>query len=43
MMTLNKLAVDLTKALRKQGFTIDKGSFRFDASSKQIIISLTPA
>lgn len=39
-MTLNKLAVDLTQALKKQGFIINHGSLTFDASSKQKVREL---
>jgi hypothetical protein len=35
-----KLALDLTKALRKQGFTISHGSLIFDASSKKKVREL---
>jgi len=38
--TLEKLALDLTRTLRKQGFTINHGSLKFDASSKQKVREL---
>lgn len=37
---LDKLALDLTGALRKQGFTINHGSLVFDVSSKQKVRKL---
>jgi hypothetical protein len=40
MTALNKLALDLTGALRKQGFAIKHGSLVFDVSSKQKVRKL---